>query len=460
MKKLFCSILALMLLLCAAAEDYTGPVKFSQGKNTVGSITVDGNYALKATGSASVTVTGDVSAIVYSEAAVTAEDEAYVRLQGDIVSNHDNDITVGIKASGNSTVVVGNKGSKAANTIEVTGCDTTGVYTEGNASVTLQNVDITSDATDYWFSNPAVGAQGAGGSMDITGDISVIAKGLGYGVKSENDADISVTGDITVTSTKETAYGVAVNSADGAQIAITGDISAEGCNAGIGLAISDTKNSSVTIDGVITAQTGISIDESSSNNAIKVYGIAADNEFSEDSGLEDTVEYIIRKDKGITVRSGESKVNTAKEGDELTISAGGREIKQKDDQKITYEILDNGDGTYTLTVLRGGFLWFVLDGDISDAVSFNTGDTLKINGYGFIIASVSFNEDTGRYEFKLITSAELTNEEMANPDELVSKMFGEKAEGIKAAAADKELCDKYFGGRVNHLVVNVTSEVF
>ena len=92
-------------------------------------------------------------------------------------------------------------------------------------------------------------------------------------------------------------------------------------------------------------------------------------------------------------------------------------------------------------------------------VYYNEGDTLNIKNRGWIITELSFNEETGRYEWYLVNQQELTNEEMADPEGTLEKMLGDKKGDITAITADQKVLDRYFGGKHNHIMIYCTSEI-
>lgn len=376
------------------------------------------------------------------------------------------------------------------------------VTTEGGASaVEAYNGSVTVEG------NVTAGDGGCG--VGASGESSVLVEGnavsgpqgYGVGVHAINDSVIVVMGDAV-------AGGNAVYANMNGRVLVEGDAISTSDGGGEGVLLCGDANIYIGgdtegYDGVRTSlvnggaavvimgeASGIRADlniwadpdacpdfvvGSLANAEINVYSRMG-AELSDPADVEKIIQsvlYIISTGDGVTVTSGGrtydnggldiSDMDVAAEDDILVVSVAGAQKKGyvlKLNAGKYAGVVDNGDGTFNVTVNRGGDLNLEM---FYERIGSFGGSKLRIGGCAFII--LGFDEEGNLI---LGTVAELTEEEMADLEGTLKELLSEKLlesvlpgeDGSLCSLVSQELADKYFNGNVNHLCFRLSAGAF
>ena len=471
MKKLCSIVLALALTAClvfpAAAADITDPVVIDTGETVTIDNNIDvpkqsgfGSRALSVTNGSEVTVNGDVSISGFEAEAVFAS-EGTVTVNGN-VSIPDGLGTVSVAAANGSEVTVNGDVSSSC----------VGVLAAGDSTVT-----VSGSVSSNNFSRDAVSAN-TGGRIIVEGDVQ---SATGTGVHADGGAVVIVEGSASAPKLN----GVYLQGTGVARVG--GDASG---NVGI-YTMSDAAGGAVVVEGEVSGtETDLAlwfyegvapadvVVGSLANGTAEVHkntGTFVDvtGDPAGEAVLK-AVMYIITTD-GVNVTSGgdtyenaalDAIYDVAREDDVLTVAVDkkdGYSLKSVDWGKYA-TVKKNGDGTYTVTVNRGGDLNFkaVFKPANSGRVAYGVGSKVRLGGASFIITDI---DDEGNWTVS--ATAPLTEEQLANLEAVLKGLLSEEQLEAVLAGEDGSLCsltdqaaaDEFFGGDVNHLSFRCRSDI-
>ena len=397
-------------------------------------------------------------------------------------------------------IYVGNGGTVTVTNSTVSNNEGTGIYAGqyagGNATVTINNSSITGNAYG--------GIDVYSGTLDINDD-SVIASNTtelnGAGIRAE-ESTVTIDGatikdnvsepdgggifvynsEVTINNTKITGNkttmgvggGMGIN---GSEVTIGEDTTISGNSAPMAGGIYGTNDAKLTLKGgKIDGNTATVVGDD-------VVLVMCEATLS-GTEIGEAANVIFDYGEYGTFCGGFNIVDGADLPDEITVVKMDGTIKSTDFEDMITEVTEgvfalsysgSDPSEFTIANYEDSYLYMVvIENDQvklvlnpnpvkptkkSKTVYYNEGDTLNIKGCGWIITSLSFNEETGRFEWYLVNQQELTNEEMADPEGTLEKMLGDKKGDITAITADQKVLDKYFGGRQNHIMIYCTSEI-
>ena len=335
-----------------------------------GSVTANGSNSIGvyAENHAKVTVENDVKA---SEGTTSIPDESgYVRP------------VIGVSASGNANVTV--KGN-----VEVNGTGAEGITVSTTGEITVGGDIIASGDKYVWEGKgeerEVAGIIAEGGVIKVTGDVT--STGTGIIIRRTSDminSDVAVTGDvkgssgIVMNDNSRVTVGGAVTATDGTGLTIlladeesngnatlgTLNVEKDG-ETGILLDVNRMKNLQ-TIDDIIKAMPEINIfeinvkdnasylwvDNGNQDNAISAIGISKEEAMN--TILQQKVNYLLRTENtsNATISLDQDR---ALENTTITFhvkAADGYQVKGVSAGKAA--VIDNGDGSYSVIVPRGG----------------------------------------------------------------------------------------------------------
>ena len=360
------------------------------------------------------------------------------------------DSNVGVWVEGSTgSLVVGDEAKITGSNVGV------GVYNSGTVTVT-EEAEITQNGQ---------GVFGNGGTVIVRG-----------GKVSENtrsgiflyDSALTVTGGEISQNTNDLAGG-GIYAANGSTDTVSGGtITGNSANIAGGIGFDGTDNTLTLSGGTVNGNTAgecvddVLIIEGKAELSGTAIGEAASTVYLNEKEEIDSYSYTPAEGaalpKEITViqydmRQNEPITAYVTEGTFATGYSGG--------DASEFKIASYPDSYLYMVVIENGVVKLVLNPNPkkSNTVYYNEGDTLNIKGRGWIITELSFNEETGRYEWYLVNQQELTNEEMADPEGTLEKMLGDKKGDITAMTADQKVLDRYFGGKHNHIMIYCTSEI-
>ena len=379
-------------------------------------ITVDGNVTLSDTAAA-------------GSAAVNANENGSITVNGDVTAEN---IAVYVNGNNSSVTVDGNVTGdvvgQRGGTAEVTG-DVNGRVNAYGSSVTVGGSVSAGGAMQI-----AVWAAGEGSSVDIQGDVSgdinvanyarVNVQGDVNGMAGAYAEDASLTIEGNVTNSDDTGMGIGVTAQSGGVTKVEGDVTAQ--NGIFATAQAGMAASKITVEGTVT----------SSDNAIMVQvwtprGATVDpvdevieslpqiivdtlkpegdfvmvnmsNEYSDvdraaiTEGLIQQINYIVNKeniDEATIAVYGTEVVDgyvVAKENSKITLKSTDSGYVLVNVSAGQYaDVTDNGDGSYTITVNRGGDL--KLSAQIRAIPAENTAADTAAAAYWYYVNQVNTN---------------------------------------------------------------------
>ena len=360
----------------------------------IGNVTSTGNAVYLENPDSDVTITGDVTTTGNKKNAVAAYNGAAADVTGD-VSGYDavyakNGGTIEVEGDVTATDE-GVWASGANSSITLTG-DVTVSNPNGYASwgVDVDNgghIEAEGDVTANW---KGVNANGEDSYAYVNGDVTATGatgQGYYYGVYAYNNGTAAVEGDVTATAA---AGGMAVYAADGGNITVDGDVTGTVCGtyarndssvviSGDAVATEDEgyavqfryNDSTIVVEGTAQGEYAMTVcrydNNNESGNTLIVgsiegkLGIEYSQGITEATGetedyLVSMINYIVTSElhgtslEGTTLLEG---YDTAKEAQELTVS--GEFIRSVSAGQYA-GVTRNSDGTYTITVNRGGDL--------------------------------------------------------------------------------------------------------
>ena len=377
----------------------------------VGDITTtgdgDGNsWGVKASGNSTVSVTGDISAKYYGIEATAST----VTVEGDIT------------AEGNSDGIGYGVFAKEESTVSVTGdidAETIGVYATGST------VTVDGDVTGKTL---GVMAMMEGTEVTVGGNVS----GGNTGMSVLVSAEVTVCGDVT-----GGEYGI--DAAADSTVIVTGNVDAKTSG---GSAVALSGDNTIVVEGTASGEYAVVCGETTSEDStIIVYqldgklGVIEEGETPQlveaegetEDLLKDIIHYIITKDlqgaemtgsEELTV--GKTTYETASEDDELIVDGGDIKIKSVSAGKNA-KVTKNSDGTFTITVKRGGGLDIVVKLGGDDKTAIQCLET-KINAGSFGTAVTDVNDIAVKYTCLSVNGNELRFKTAVDADAAARKL--------------------------------------
>lgn len=185
-----------------------------------------------------------------------------------------------------------------------------------------------------------------------------------------------------------------------------------------------------------------------------------------DELLTESVLYII-KAKNLKVDGADTyttkkgkEYDVAKEKQVITLTPKvkkGYRLTKIDFGKYSADVTDNGDGTYTITVERGGKLYFkayteAIPQKKTTKKAPSVGSKVSLSSSDWIITEIT---ESG--EYVLASVKEFTDEEMADPQALLAELLSEAelacVKTDACAPIDQAAADTYFEGNMNHISI-------
>lgn len=315
----------------------------------------------------------------------------------------------------NSEVIV--EGDVDVTTQGTVGTQVTSVVNAENSKATI-NGDIKVDdnvtfTRNKEFSNESsvIGIEGLNSTIDVGGDVDISSKNARVtGAQLWGDGTANISGSISV-STENCTEGSVGAFVAGPILVIDGDVNVNGGYMGIGLDMHydskayikgnvtvesaeqacgiDIHNDAVAvIDGVLAVKATNSAElnclaipynpyeaeNAPGDSCIYVYKFVDETNYSDDDISREVLhdealsfprlKYIIRTDEGLTTNAntfsddelGISEFFYSSEGETITVSSNGRTIYgiKNEDSSIDIKVRDNGNGTWTIIVPKGG----------------------------------------------------------------------------------------------------------
>lgn len=315
----------------------------------------------------------------------------------------------------NSEVIV--EGDVDVTTQGTVGTQVTSVVNAENSKATINgdikvedNVTFTRNE-EYSNECHVIGIEGLNSTIDVGGDVDVSSKNARVtGAQLRSDGTTNISGSISV-STESCTEGSVGALVDGSILVIDGDVNVNGGYMGIGLNMYD--DSKAYIKGNVTVESaelayGINIhdeavavidgvlavkatnpaelnclaipynpyeaENATSDSCIYVYKFVDETNYSDDDISREELydkalnfprlKYIIRTDEGLTTNAntfsddklGISEFFYSSEGETITVSSNGGTIYgiKNEDSSIDIKVRDNGNGTWTIIVPKGG----------------------------------------------------------------------------------------------------------
>ncbi len=387
----------------AEGENCKGVVAADKSTTTVtGNVTAEGtgSFGVWANGSGGVgsgikgsTVnTGSVTANGSNSTGVYADNYAKVTVENDVKASEGTTSipdksgyvhpVIGVRASGNANVTV--KGN-----VEVNGTGAVGITVSTTGEITVGG-DITASGNKYvWEDNgeerEVTGITAVGGVIKVTGDVTSTGTGIIIErTKEMINSDVAVKGDvkgssgIVMNTDSRVTVGGTVTATDGTGLTIlleegesTGDVTLgtlsveKDGETGILLDVKGMNNLQ-TIDDIIKAMPEINIfeinvkdnasclwvDDGTQDDAISKIGISKEDAMN--TILQQKVNYLLRTENtsNATISLDQDR---ALENTKITFhvkAADGYQVKGVSAGKAA--VIDNGDGSYSVIVPRGG----------------------------------------------------------------------------------------------------------
>ena len=463
------------------------------GASTVtveGNITVTGNFngisdgvttgnTSRYTGTPTVSVTGDINATRYGVS--TTVNGSTITVDGDITTTGDN--SWGVKASGNSTVSVTGDISAKYYGIEATGSTVAvegDITAEGNSDGIGYGVFAKEESTVSVTGDidaESIGVYATGSTVTVDGDVT--GKTLGVMAMMEG-TEITVRGDVSggktgmsvLVSAEVTVGGdvtggeYGIDAAADSTVIVTGNVDAKTSG---GSAVALSGDNTIVVDGTASGTYAIACNENTTEDStIIVYqldgklGVLEEGETPQlveaegetEDLLKDIIHYIITKDlQGAEITGseeltvGEITYETASEDDELIVDGGDIKIKSVSAGKNA-KVTKNSDGTFTITVKRGGGLDIVVKLGGDDKTAIQCLET-KINAGSFGTAVTDVNDIAVKYTCLSVNGNELRFKTAVDADAAARKLtlnsdLLQRMEAIKVKTLSFKVGDQLF----------------
>lgn len=314
--------------------------------NTGSEVVVEGNVDVTTQGTVGTQTTRAVQAKDYSDVTIqgdiTLEDNLSYTLDKD--ERYPNEcVAVGVDSEYSSVNVGGDVVVSSNNGIVY------GVHTYDSTTNIKGSVLTSSECIIHTVTGMLV----IDSTINVDGDVNVNGGSLGVGVNMFGDSKAYIKGNMTIESA-ERAYGV--NLHDNSIAVIDGTLSVKAAN---------TENRNLHGRPYDPYEVG------TSNSCLYVYKYVDEtNYFNDDDNLSDEnsnfahLKYIIKTDEGLTTSAntfsdadlGVSEFFYSGAGETITVSSNGRTIYgiKNEDSSIDIKVHDNGNGTWTIIVPKGG----------------------------------------------------------------------------------------------------------